>query len=120
MMTINPKGRVVLCCSDMYSDVVMGDVKKQRLKVLQQRINSYTDKISQSMVGSIQRILVHGTSRKDPKQISGRTDNNRIVNLEGDTHLIGNFANVTITQALPNSLRGELVKTTSQQTKLAV
>ena len=101
-------------------DITPQDVKKQRLSLLQKRINSLTDKISQSMVGSIQRILVHGTSRKDPKQISGRTDNNRIVNLEGDTNLIGKFANVTITQALPNSLRGELVETAPSQSKLAV
>jgi tRNA-2-methylthio-N6-dimethylallyladenosine synthase len=61
------------------------------------------------MVGSVQRILVSGPSRKDPGQLSGRTANNRVVNFKGNPELVGEFVDVTITEALPNSLRGELV-----------
>jgi tRNA-2-methylthio-N6-dimethylallyladenosine synthase len=95
------------------------DTKKTRLKTLQNRIIEFTNTISQSMVGSQQRILVNGPSKKDPKQISGRTDNNRIVNLNGSTNLIGKFITVTITQALPNSLRGELVEPSVSQPTIA-
>ena len=62
--------------------------------------------ISQSMVGTRQRVLVEGPSRKDPKQMSGRTENNRVVNFDGDRHWAGLFVDVEITEALPNSLRG--------------
>jgi len=61
------------------------------------------------MVGSEQTILVERPSRKDPGQMAGRTENNRVVNFPGDTRLIGQFVTVRITEALPNSLRGELV-----------
>jgi tRNA-2-methylthio-N6-dimethylallyladenosine synthase len=61
------------------------------------------------MVGSVQRVLVDRPARKDPRQISGRTENNRVVNFDGPAQLIGAFADVRITEALPNSLRGELV-----------
>ncbi|NOX42668.1 MAG: tRNA (N6-isopentenyl adenosine(37)-C2)-methylthiotransferase MiaB [Gammaproteobacteria bacterium] len=91
------------------------DTKKTRLKTLQNRIIELTDAISQSMVGSQQRVLVSGPSKKDSKQISGRTDNNRIVNLKGSADLIGKFITATITQALPNSLRGELVESSFSQ-----
>jgi len=60
-------------------------------------------------VGSVQRILVERPARKDPGQIAGRTENNRVVNLDGPTELIGRFVDVRITEALPNSLRGERV-----------
>ena len=65
--------------------------------------------ISASMVGSVQRILVEGPSRKDPNELAGRTDNNRIVNFPGNPRLINNFVDVTIVSALPHSLRGEIV-----------
>lgn len=84
-------------------------VKKQRLVILQQRINQQAAEISRNMVSSVQRILVSGPSRKDPSQLSGRTTNNRVVNFKGESELIGEFVDVTITEALPNSLRGELV-----------
>ena len=62
------------------------------------------------MVGSTQRVLVEGTSRKDESELSGRTDNNRVVNFKASPRLIGDFINIVITEALPNSLRGVPVK----------
>lgn len=86
-------------------------VKKERLARLQSVITRQAAAISQSMVGSIQRVLIDRPARKDPREISGRTENNRVVNFAGDQFLIGQFADVRITDALPNSLRGELVDT---------
>ena len=83
-------------------------VKKQRLAALQQKINNNAQRFSRQMVGSVQKILIERESRKDATQISGRTENNRVVNLTGPQELIGEFINVTITEALPNSLRGSL------------
>jgi tRNA-2-methylthio-N6-dimethylallyladenosine synthase len=65
--------------------------------------------ISRRMVGKVERILVTRPSRKDPGQLAGRTANNRVVNFEGNPELIGDFVDVMITEALPNSLRGQLV-----------
>jgi tRNA-2-methylthio-N6-dimethylallyladenosine synthase len=92
-------------------DDVPLEVKKQRLALLQQRINQQAQAISRRMVGTTQRVLVSGLSRKDSGQLSGRTENNRVVNFKGETGLIGEFVDVVITEALPNSLRGELVTT---------
>jgi tRNA-2-methylthio-N6-dimethylallyladenosine synthase len=61
------------------------------------------------MVGTVQRVLVDRPSRKDPRELSGRTENNRVVNFAGSPDLIGQFAEVRITEAMPNSLRGELL-----------
>jgi len=84
-------------------------VKKQRLRVLQARINRQAMDISRKMVGKTERVLVTGVSRRDPGQLQGRSENNRVVNFRcGDHALIGNFADVTIEQALPNCLRGSL------------
>ncbi|GEN25937.1 tRNA (N6-isopentenyl adenosine(37)-C2)-methylthiotransferase MiaB [Halomonas cupida] len=85
-------------------------VKKQRLAILQERINQQAMQISRRMVGSTQRILVTGFSPRDPGQLSGRTENNRVVNFRAanPTELIGYFVDVEITEAFPNSLRGEL------------
>ncbi len=91
-------------------DDVPSQVKKQRLQILQQRINQQTAEISRSMVGSVQRILVEGPSRKNPAEIAGRTENNRVVNFAGPQSLVGQFVDVKITEALPNSLRGEWVE----------
>ena len=67
--------------------------------------------ISRRMVGTTQRVLVGGVSKKDPGQLSGRTENNRVVNFAASDHsLIGDFADVEITEALPNSLRGRLLE----------
>ena len=90
------------------------DVKKERLQILQERINGFARDISESMVGSRQTILVEGTSRKSENELSGRTENNRIVNfpmvnLPGLDKLKGQFVEVDITEALPNSLRGRFV-----------
>ena len=92
--------------ADLPDDVPM-EVKKQRLALLQQRINQNAQDISRKMVGSRQRILVDGISKKDPGQLKGRTENNRVVNFTStDLSLIGQFVDVTIAEALPNSLRG--------------
>jgi tRNA-2-methylthio-N6-dimethylallyladenosine synthase len=84
--------------------------KKRRLALLQHRINQQAQEISRRMVGSTQRILVDGISRKDPGQLQGRTENNRVVNFRhDDDELIGKFVDVVIEEALPNSLRGSFV-----------
>ncbi|MDG2471518.1 MAG: tRNA (N6-isopentenyl adenosine(37)-C2)-methylthiotransferase MiaB [Pseudomonadales bacterium] len=90
-------------------DTTPMEVKKQRLAILQDRINQQTQSISRGMVGTRQRLLITGPSRKDPSEIQGRTENNRVVNLKGDTALTGQFVDAMIGQALPNSLRGELL-----------
>jgi len=94
--------------SSMPDDVSM-EIKKQRLQQLQARISAMASEISQSMLGTVQRILVERPSKKDPKQMAGRTENNRIVNFDGQTRLIGKFVDVKITLAYPNSLQGEIV-----------
>ena len=84
-------------------------LKKKRLKILQDRIVQNAIEISQRMVGTKQTLLITGVSKKDPGQLQGRTENNRVVNFSSDNHeLIGQFAQVEITEALPNSLRGVL------------
>lgn len=93
--------------SSLPDDVPL-EVKKARLARLQARINEMAQAISQSMVGSRQRILVEGPSKKDPAQMAGRTANNRVVNFDGAAELAGRFVDVRITQALANSLRGRL------------
>lgn len=90
-------------------DNVDPTIKKNRLKVLQQRIQQNALEISRKMVGTSQRLLVTGISKKDPGQLQGRTENNRVVNFTCDnTELIGQFIAVEIIEALPNSLRGKL------------
>ena len=85
------------------------ETKKQRLQILQGRINQQSQAISRRMVGRRERILVTGTSKKDPGQLQGRTENNRVVNFScDDSGLIGQFVEVDIVEALPNSLRGML------------
>ncbi len=91
------------------TDDVPAEVKKQRLAILQNRINQQAMEISRRMVGGVERILVTRPSRKDSGQLAGRTANNRVVNFAGTPELIGEFVNVMITEALPNSLRGQLV-----------
>lgn len=90
-------------------DDVPMEVKKQRLTILQTRIGQHAAEISRKMIGTTQKALITGTSRKDKKELTGRTENNRVLNFKGDSRLIGDFVDVTITEALPNSLRGELV-----------
>ncbi len=94
--------------SDIVDDVPM-DVKKDRLAHLQQVIIDNAKGISESMVGSTQTILVDRRAKKHASQMSGRTENNRVVNFNGDDTLLGKFVDILITEAQPNSLRGELV-----------
>ncbi|MDH3758416.1 MAG: tRNA (N6-isopentenyl adenosine(37)-C2)-methylthiotransferase MiaB, partial [Gammaproteobacteria bacterium] len=84
------------------------DVKKQRLQILQARINQQAQAISEAMVGTTQRVLVEKTSKKSARQVAGRTENNRWVNFDADPSVIGRFVDVVITEALPNSLRGRV------------
>jgi tRNA-2-methylthio-N6-dimethylallyladenosine synthase len=94
--------------ADLADDTPM-EAKKARLKTLQDRLNLQAMRISQSMIGTTQRLLIDGVSKKDETHIMGRTENNRVVNFEGSKDLIGTFIEVKITEALPNSLRGEVV-----------
>lgn len=92
------------------ADGTSEETKKQRLKILQTRITQNAAAISRRMVGTTQRVLVTGQSKKDPGQLQGRTENNRAVNFSCTDHaLIGQFAQVEISEALPNSLRGQLI-----------
>jgi len=84
-------------------------IKSARLTRLQKRLEEQAQAISQRMVGSVQRILVEGVSKKEAYELAGRTDNNRVVNFKGNPRLINSFVDVTITAALPHSLRGEIV-----------
>ena len=86
------------------------EIKKERLKILQARINQKAMEISQAMVGTTQRVLVEKTSKKSGDQLAGRTENNRWVNFDADASLMGEFVDVVITEALPNSLRGRLTR----------
>lgn len=91
-------------------DDTPAEVHKQRLQILQDRINQQTQQISRRMVGNTERILVTGVSKKDPGELQGRTENNRVVNFSAQNQqLIGSFVDVLITDALPNSLRGKLI-----------
>ncbi len=91
-----------------FADSVSTEQKQRRLLMLQERINQQAQEISRAMVGTVQRVLVEKPSPKNPRQLSGRTENNRWVNFDGDPSLINQFADVCITEALPNSLRGRL------------
>ena len=84
-------------------------IKSARLTRLQKRIEEQAQVISRAMVGSVQRVLVEGLSKKDSHELAGRTDNNRVVNFVGNPRLIDTFVDVRITGALPHSLRGEIV-----------
>lgn len=89
-------------------DATALEAKKQRLYRLQEVLNDNAQRISQSMVGTLQTVLVEGSSKKSANELTGRTENNRVVNFPGERHLIGRFVRVEITQALAHSLRGRL------------
>ena len=89
-------------------DAVPLDVKRHRLRRLQARITELASDASAAMVGTVEPVLVEGPSKKNPREIRGRTENNRVVNFSGPSDLVGAFADVEITEALPNSLRGAL------------
>ncbi len=84
-------------------------VKHQRLTRLQAALNANAKKISEAMIGSVQRVLVEGPSARDASELTGKTENMRNVNFAGPTRLIGQFIDVTITDAMVNSLRGRIV-----------
>ncbi|MCX8642753.1 tRNA (N6-isopentenyl adenosine(37)-C2)-methylthiotransferase MiaB [Gilliamella sp. B3791] len=92
-------------------DNVTEDEKKQRLYILQERINQQAMQFSRRMLNTVQRILVEGPSKKNLMELTGRTENNRIVNFEGLPDMIGKFVDVEITDIYPNSLRGRVVRT---------
>jgi tRNA-2-methylthio-N6-dimethylallyladenosine synthase len=89
-------------------DDVAHEVKQARLERLQARINQNALAISRAMVGSVQRVLVERPSKRDARQLAGRTENNRWVNFDGPPSLIGRFVDLLVTEAMPNSLRGRL------------
>ncbi|NLD68745.1 MAG: tRNA (N6-isopentenyl adenosine(37)-C2)-methylthiotransferase MiaB [Limnobacter sp.] len=84
-------------------------LKLERLQTLQAAIEANAARISERMVGTVQRVLVDGRARKNAAELSGRTDNNRVVNFAGPDRLLGHFVDVRIISALPHSLRGEVV-----------
>lgn len=96
--------------ADLHDDTPQ-EVKLKRLQQLQALINEQAAAIAQGMVGTRQRLLVEGPSRRDPNELMGRTENNRIVNFEGPARLVGNMVDIIITQAFTNSLRGRVVGT---------
>lgn len=96
--------------ADLPDDVPM-DIKKERLERFQNRINRNAEAIAQRMVDTVQTVLVEGASKKGPLHMQGRTENNRVVNFIGHPRLVGQFVDVMITEALPNSLRGRIVDT---------
>jgi tRNA-2-methylthio-N6-dimethylallyladenosine synthase len=95
------------------TDETPKEVKLERLRILQARIESNAHAISESMVGSVQRVLVDSTARKNASELAGRTSNNRVVNFAGPSELIGEFVDLRIASALPHSLRGEILRATS-------
>ncbi|MDP9499609.1 tRNA (N6-isopentenyl adenosine(37)-C2)-methylthiotransferase MiaB [Bisgaard Taxon 45] len=99
--------------ADMPDDVTEEE-KKQRLYVLQQRINNQAAQFSRAMLGTEQRVLVEGPSKKDLMELTGRTENNRIVNFVGTPDMIGKFVDIKITDVFTNSLRGDVVRTEDQ------
>ena len=89
-------------------DNVSKDIKKERLTILQHKLNELSSKISRKMVGSLERCLVLGVSKKNPGELQARTENNRVVNFATDANVVGKFVNLKIVDQLTNSLRGKL------------
>lgn len=96
--------------ADMPDDVTEEE-KKQRLYLLQERINQQAAQFSRRMLGTEQRVLVEGPSKKDIMELTGRTETNRIVNFKGTPDMIGKFVDIKITDVWTNSLRGDVVRT---------
>ncbi len=96
-------------------DWVPREVKQERLQRLQALVNDQASSISRDMVGKVERILVEKPSKKSPHEFAGRTENNRWVNFAGNPRLVGQFVDVRISEALPNSLRGRLIGTEDLQ-----
>ncbi|AKP74646.2 (Dimethylallyl)adenosine tRNA methylthiotransferase MiaB [Piscirickettsia salmonis] len=95
--------------SDLPDDIAM-EVKRARLERLQERIKQQTMAISRRMLGNVENVLVTGVSKKNPDELQGRTENNRVVNFIAPIAAIGGFAKVKVTKVLGFSLRGELVR----------
>jgi len=93
-----------------FPDDTSAETKKERLSILQKRLDEMTMAISNGMIDTVQTVLVEGLSRKNQLQVTGRTENNRVVNFIGHPRLVGQFVDVLITEALPNSLRGRAVE----------
>jgi tRNA-2-methylthio-N6-dimethylallyladenosine synthase len=93
-------------------DNVPANIKKLRLERFQTRINEMAAAISEGMINTVQTVLVEGQSKKNPLQMQGRTENNRVVNFIGHPRLAGQFVDVYINESLPNSLRGRMVEAT--------
>jgi len=99
--------------ADMVDDI-SDELKKQRLQILQDRISQQALRIARNMLNTEQRILVEGPSKKNPMELRGRTENNRIVNFVAPHTVIGQFVDVKITDVYANSLRGDLVRQESE------
>jgi len=93
-------------------DPLSREIKQRRLAELQALVSSQASAISRKMIGRVERVLVEKPSRKSPRELTGRTENNRWVNFQGDAELVGLFVDVMIVEALPNSLRGRLLDST--------
>ena len=91
-----------------FADDVSAETKKKRLTIVQERLNSNTEEISKSMIGSTQKVLVEGFSKKG-NTLSGRTENMRTAHFEGDEELIGQIVSVRIVDGIANSLKAELI-----------
>ena len=91
------------------SDYTPREVHLELLARLQRRIEELARAVSRAMVGTVQRVLVEGRSKKDGNELAGRTDNNRVINLAGDPRLVKRFVDVRVTSAMPHSLRGEVL-----------
>jgi tRNA-2-methylthio-N6-dimethylallyladenosine synthase len=89
-------------------DSTAEEIKAKRLKCLQDKIAELENSMANAMMGTVQRVLVEGVSKKDCEEVAGRTDNNRVVNFRGSLDLIGNFVKVKVTQVVRHTLRGEL------------
>ena len=101
-------------------DEVSHDEKQQRLERLQERLNQQAAAISETMLGSIQRVLVTGPSKTNDQLLSGRTENMRWVHFDGPKQLINQFAEVQIVEVLKNSLRGRWVTAAVSEDRAAV
>jgi tRNA-2-methylthio-N6-dimethylallyladenosine synthase len=101
------------------ADDVAPEVKQQRLAKLQAQLNEQARAISESMVGSVQRVLVERLSKKNRQEMAGKTENNRWVNFPGPASLIGRFVDVVIVEARPQSLRGRLAAAPSAEARIA-
>ncbi len=95
--------------ADMTDDTAH-ETKMERLRRLQKRIDELEQMYSEKMVGSVQRVMVENISKKDERELAGRTDNNRVVNFAGPAHLVGKFVSVRIASVSMHTLRGELVE----------